>query len=190
MTLLAIDTAFGQLGYCISLDGEVLASHFARARRSNSRLLLPTLDLLLSGIGLQKTDISAVIVNQGPGSYTGVRIGLSFAKTFAQVFGIPLVPVPSLDVLAAQVEGAVRAAPAGRDQRGKPAAFRGSGWRWCRWATPPLFPERRVRRKCPWRGWFCPRPSARPAARWLRERAPSRGGSQISGSLQAKTNAT
>ena len=106
MTLLAIDTAFGQLGYCISLDGEVLASHFARARRSNSRLLLPTLDLLLSGIGLQKTDISAVIVNQGPGSYTGVRIGLSFAKTFAQVFGIPLVPVPSLDVLAAQVEGA------------------------------------------------------------------------------------
>ena len=105
MILLAIDTAFGHLGYCLSHDGEVLASHFARSRRSNSKLLLPTLDLLLNGIDLQKTDISAIVVNQGPGSYTGVRIGLSFAKTVAQVCGIPLVPIPSLDLLAAQVDG-------------------------------------------------------------------------------------
>ncbi|HIF68121.1 MAG TPA: tRNA (adenosine(37)-N6)-threonylcarbamoyltransferase complex dimerization subunit type 1 TsaB [Deltaproteobacteria bacterium] len=105
MILLAVDTAFGHLGYCLSHDGEVLASHFARSRRSNSKLLLPTLDLLLSAVDLQKTDISAIVVNQGPGSYTGVRIGLSFAKTFAQACEIPLIPVPSLDVLAAQVDG-------------------------------------------------------------------------------------
>ena len=84
MILLAVDTAFGHLGYCLSHDGEVLARHFARSRRSNSKLLLPTLDLLVSAVGLQKTDISAIVVKQGPGSYTGVRIGLSFAKTIAQ----------------------------------------------------------------------------------------------------------
>lgn len=105
MILLGVDTAFGHLGYCLSQDGNVLASHFARSRRSNSRLLLPTLDLLLSAVGLTKADLSAVVVNQGPGSYTGVRIGLSFAKTFAQACNLPLIPVPSLEVLAAQAHG-------------------------------------------------------------------------------------
>jgi len=102
MTFLAFDTS-GEM--CVLAladeDGAVQAVSVFEGRRTLSRRLMGELDGLLTRSGLTLADLTAFAVGLGPGSFTGVRVGVTTAKTLAQVTGKPLVGVGTLDAYAA-----------------------------------------------------------------------------------------
>jgi tRNA threonylcarbamoyl adenosine modification protein YeaZ len=67
---------------------------------ARSQGVVGTVSRMLSGLGLAVNDLEAVYAGVGPGSFTGIRIGLAFANTLLQTRGIPLLGVPTLDLLA------------------------------------------------------------------------------------------
>ncbi len=102
MTFLAFDTS-GEM--CVLAlaedDGTVKAVTVFEGRRTLSRRLMGELDSLLTRNGLTLPDLTAFAVGLGPGSFTGVRVGVTTAKTLAQVTGKPLVGIGTLDAYAA-----------------------------------------------------------------------------------------
>ena len=102
MTFLAFDTS-GEM--CVLAladeDGTVQAVRIFEGRRTLSQRLMGELDGLLTRSGLTLADLTAFAVGLGPGSFTGVRVGVTTAKTLAQVTGKPLVGVGTLDAYAA-----------------------------------------------------------------------------------------
>ena len=78
----------------------MIASASEDAPRAAMSRVLPMLDALLSGNGLMPADVAEVIVGRGPGSFTGVRIGVATAKGLAQGLGVGLVGVGTLDAIA------------------------------------------------------------------------------------------
>ncbi|HEY7269057.1 MAG TPA: tRNA (adenosine(37)-N6)-threonylcarbamoyltransferase complex dimerization subunit type 1 TsaB [Dehalococcoidia bacterium] len=96
MAELSIDTASEIAGIALTSEGALLAEVTWRARQNHSRELLPSLEWLLARAGLSKADLSAVFVCTGPGSYAGLRVGLSTAKTLAFALGLPVVGVGRL----------------------------------------------------------------------------------------------
>ena len=101
MTFLALDTSGT---FCVLAlaedDGAVLAVSLFQSKRSLSRRLLGEVDGLLSRNSLALSDMTAFAVGLGPGSFTGVRVGVTTAKTLAQVLEKPLVGVGTLDAYA------------------------------------------------------------------------------------------
>ena len=92
----AIDTASDLAGLALFEGGAMVAESTWRSRQNQSRELLPTLEWLLQRAGRQKTGLGAVAVCVGPGSYAGLRVGLSTAKALAYGFDIPIAGVPRL----------------------------------------------------------------------------------------------
>ncbi|PKQ15824.1 MAG: tRNA (adenosine(37)-N6)-threonylcarbamoyltransferase complex dimerization subunit type 1 TsaB [Actinobacteria bacterium HGW-Actinobacteria-7] len=105
--LIALDTATEAVGYGVArLDGTVLTvieSGCEVAPRRANTLLLTTLSAALERAGERVSDVGGVVVGRGPGSFTGVRIGVATAKGLAQGLGVPLAGVGTLDALAWQV---------------------------------------------------------------------------------------
>ena len=100
MITLALETST-PVGSVSLTDGAGRVVEADLAQRSNhSRTLLPTVNALLSQAGLRPQDLGLIVVDVGPGSFTGLRIGLSAAKGLAWALNKPLVGVHSLDVLA------------------------------------------------------------------------------------------
>ena len=101
MTFLAMDTSGT---YCVLAlaedDGSIRAFSLFQSKRSLSRRLLGEVDDLLTRNGLALAEMTAFAVGLGPGSFTGVRVGVTTAKTLAQVSGKPLVGVGTLDAYA------------------------------------------------------------------------------------------
>lgn len=102
--LLAIDTSTVQTGLACYDESGVLGECQWRSGRDHTAQLLPQLTLLLQHIGRARGDIAAVAVALGPGSWSGLRVGLSTAKGLALARGLPVVGVGTLDVLAYQHE--------------------------------------------------------------------------------------
>ena len=106
MTFLALDTSGT---FCVLAlaedDGSVRAASLFQSKRSLSRRLLGEIDGLLSRNGLTLADMTAFAVGLGPGSFTGVRVGVTTAKTLAQVEEKPLVGVGTLDAYAEALSG-------------------------------------------------------------------------------------
>ena len=106
MTFLALDTSGT---FCVLAlaedDGAVQAVSLFQSRRSLSRRLLGEVDGLLSRNSFTLADMTAFAVGLGPGSFTGVRVGVTTAKTLAQVLEKPLVGVGTLDAYAAALSG-------------------------------------------------------------------------------------
>jgi len=98
--LLAIDTSTAALTVAVLNNGQLLGELSSHAERNHSIGLLPQIRKLLGDLGLKPKDLQAVAVGQGPGSYTGVRIGVSVAKTFAWSLGLDLIGVSSLEAMA------------------------------------------------------------------------------------------
>lgn len=98
--MLALDTSTSNMTLALLREGVLVAEHHTEAVRNHSVQLLPHIQQLLSGAGIRPKDLGSVAVGQGPGSYTGVRIGVTAAKTFAWSLGIPLFGVSSLKALA------------------------------------------------------------------------------------------
>ena len=96
----------------------MLAEHGWRSRNTQTVEVAPAVEQMLSRAGITTADLQGIAVALGPGSYTGLRIGLGFAKGLALAQQIPLVGVPTLAILAAalpQAEGQlVLVAEAGR----------------------------------------------------------------------------
>jgi tRNA threonylcarbamoyladenosine biosynthesis protein TsaB len=100
MRLLAMDTStfVGTVG--VVQDGEVLAEWSASVRASHGETLLPHVAKVVELAGIALADVDALAVGIGPGSFTGVRIGVATAKGLALALGKPLIGVTSLRTLA------------------------------------------------------------------------------------------
>lgn len=83
MYILGIDTATKICSVALTQDDKVLAECTQDAGTTHSRNLLPTIDAILKNSGVQKKEIDLVAVSMGPGSFTGLRIGLATAEAFA-----------------------------------------------------------------------------------------------------------
>ena len=103
MKALAIETASRQMGVAVVSDGELLSSYELLADFPHAVELPGAVTRVLQAAGLALPDVDAVIVDIGPGSFTGLRIGLSFVKALVYRSHTVVVGVPSLDVLAANL---------------------------------------------------------------------------------------
>jgi tRNA threonylcarbamoyladenosine biosynthesis protein TsaB len=101
--VLAVETSTLAGGVAV-LDGErVLGEHVLDVAATHSERLMPAIDRVLGDAGWQPRDIEGLAVAVGPGSFTGLRIGLSAVKGLALALGIPVAAVPSLDAMAASL---------------------------------------------------------------------------------------
>jgi tRNA threonylcarbamoyladenosine biosynthesis protein TsaB len=102
--VLALDTSFGPVGVGVAtLGGRVLASSLVEDAAGRQTEVLPTLvDEVFRGAGLRIADVRRVVVTVGPGAFTGIRIGLAFAKGIKVATGAVVLGVSSLECLAFQ----------------------------------------------------------------------------------------
>lgn len=103
MKILAIDTSNFVLGIALYEDGKVIGEYITNLKKNHSIRAMPAIEQLMKECDIKPKDLSKIVVAKGPGSYTGVRIGVTIAKTLAWTLNIPLVGVSSLEVLAASV---------------------------------------------------------------------------------------
>lgn len=108
MRVLAIDTSSETACVGVVVDGVVRAEESARVSAQHGETLLTHVARVLASAGLEKAAIELVAVGLGPGSFTGVRIGLATAKGLALGLARPIVGVRTSEALAAAVEGARR----------------------------------------------------------------------------------
>ena len=99
--LLAVDTSTAQVGLAIYDGSQVVGEYAWRSRQRHTVELAPAVFELLTRCGLTMDDVLALGVALGPGSFTSLRVGLSLVKGFALARGLPLIGIPTLDVLAA-----------------------------------------------------------------------------------------
>ncbi len=100
--LLAIDTATQILSLALHDGNDLLAECTLLAGRRHSALLAPLIQQLLAQVEVEAADLTALAVSVGPGSYTGTRIGVALAKGLAAGQRLPLLPVTTLETIAAQ----------------------------------------------------------------------------------------
>ena len=97
---LSLDTASDMASIALSREGGLLAELTWRCGRDHSRQLLPAIDGLLARQSASKDDLTAIFVSIGPGSYAGMRAGVSTAKGLAFALEQPLVGVGRLEIEA------------------------------------------------------------------------------------------
>ena len=105
MTILAIDTSSEALGIALAQENHVIAEYISINKKKHSTRLMPAIVQLMENADVEPSDLSKIVIAKGPGSYTGVRIGLSIAKTMAWSLKIPIVGISSLETLALQAQG-------------------------------------------------------------------------------------
>jgi tRNA threonylcarbamoyladenosine biosynthesis protein TsaB len=98
--LVAIETATDASSVALTDDRRLVASSVRVDRRGHGEFLVSALDFCFDQAGWTPEDIEGVIVDIGPGMYTGIRVGLATAQGLAAMIGVPIVPVSSLDALA------------------------------------------------------------------------------------------
>lgn len=100
MKVLAVETATGRQSVAI-LDGtRVLARSDEDARGAHARWLVPTIHRLFAETGLSLAGLDGLAVSIGPGSFTGLRVGLATMMGFRTIAGLPLAAVPTLEAMA------------------------------------------------------------------------------------------
>ncbi|TNJ01918.1 tRNA (adenosine(37)-N6)-threonylcarbamoyltransferase complex dimerization subunit type 1 TsaB [Aeromonas veronii] len=104
MKILAVDTATEACSAAL-LVGDKLFSRWEEAPRDHTRKILPMVQAVLEDAGISLSDLDAIAFGRGPGSFTGVRIGISVAQGLAFGAGVPLI---GISTLAAMAQGAYR----------------------------------------------------------------------------------
>ena len=99
--ILCLDTATDICSVALTRGGEVVACRENSDGNSHARILLPFVEEVLSEAQVKPQELAAVAVSMGPGSYTGLRIGTSTAKGLCYALEIPLIAVPTLQIIAA-----------------------------------------------------------------------------------------
>ncbi|MFK8794777.1 tRNA (adenosine(37)-N6)-threonylcarbamoyltransferase complex dimerization subunit type 1 TsaB [Planococcus plakortidis] len=103
--ILGIDTSNSPLAIALVKDDTVLIEETQNLKINHSLTAMPAVEELMKKAKIAPGDLTQIVAAEGPGSYTGVRIGLTIAKTLAWSLKIPLVTVSSLKVLAANGQG-------------------------------------------------------------------------------------
>lgn len=103
MKLLAIDTSNHPMSVAVVENDQLLATETLNMVRNHSIYLMPAIDKLFKVVKWQPGDVDRIVVAQGPGSYTGIRIAVSTAKVLADTLKKELVGISSLEVLARNI---------------------------------------------------------------------------------------
>ena len=113
MTILCIETSTSVCSAAICKDGKPIKQCISYEGGNHARLLPRYIEELLSFTREQGLSIEAVALSEGPGSYTGLRIGTATAKGLCYGLNVPLIPVPTLEVLceAAREQSAISIQP-------------------------------------------------------------------------------
>ena len=106
MNILAIDTSGPVVGCAVMKEGRIAHTVAMDHGLTHSETLMPAVDEVMQGSGLTCADIDVFAAVAGPGSFTGVRIGICAAKGFAHAAGKPCVPIHALEALAMNFFGA------------------------------------------------------------------------------------
>lgn len=99
--LLHIDTALEQGGVCISQDDTLIAVERNTVWQQHASFLQPAIQELYKQAGFNLRDTAAIAVSNGPGSYTGLRVGLASAKGLCYALHVPLILINTLEIMAA-----------------------------------------------------------------------------------------
>lgn len=106
-TILAIDTSATPVSCAVVRDDRLLVSYYSHTGLTHSQTLMPMISSALSTAQLSVSDVDAIAVSVGPGSFTGVRIGVSAVKGLAYADDIPCIPVSTLAAMAKSIEGII-----------------------------------------------------------------------------------
>jgi tRNA threonylcarbamoyladenosine biosynthesis protein TsaB len=117
MLVLGIETSTPQSAVALGTEQGIIASTVLSMGRPGDEMVLPAVSHLLEWSEVQLTSVGGIAVGLGPGLFTGMRVGVTTAKTLAQVLSVPLVGLASLDVVAFSVRYARRAICAVIDAR-------------------------------------------------------------------------
>jgi tRNA threonylcarbamoyladenosine biosynthesis protein TsaB len=98
--LLAIETATPGASVALVEDRTTLAAASRVDRMGHASFLVPAIDFCFDQVGWSPQDLDAVVVDVGPGLYTGIRVGLATAQGLGAAFGVPIVPASSVDAVA------------------------------------------------------------------------------------------
>lgn len=101
--ILSLETSTKVCSVAIHKDGNLLSVYEFRVERSHSKLITQAISFLVEGLDLKMTDLDAIAVSKGPGSYTGLRIGVSTAKGLCYALDKPLIAVDTLAAMARKV---------------------------------------------------------------------------------------
>ena len=106
MKVLAFDTSSKALSLAILEDKQVLAETTINIKKNHSITLMPAIDFLMASLDWTPKDLDRIVVAEGPGSYTGLRIAVATAKTLAHTLNIELIGMSSLlSLVPRQQEG-------------------------------------------------------------------------------------
>ncbi len=100
MPVLALDTATLVSSVALATADTLVAELTLQTKKTHSELLMPHVAQILDMAGIKKSELRAVAVSIGPGSFTGLRIGLATAKALAYALNIPIIGVPTLAAIA------------------------------------------------------------------------------------------
>jgi tRNA threonylcarbamoyladenosine biosynthesis protein TsaB len=98
--ILAVDTSTRLISIALHSGTRLLAEHSWHSSNQHSVELSPAIETMLDKAGISSAELTALAVAQGPGSFTGLRIGISVAKAMAMALQLPLVAVPTFDIVA------------------------------------------------------------------------------------------
>ena len=101
--ILSIETSGNLCGACVYISDQKYFEASINLKNSHSEKLFEQIDFVVKSSGIKLKDFKCVAVSAGPGSFTGLRIGMSAAKGLASGSGLPIVPVPTFEALAFQI---------------------------------------------------------------------------------------
>ncbi|NLM46824.1 MAG: tRNA (adenosine(37)-N6)-threonylcarbamoyltransferase complex dimerization subunit type 1 TsaB [Firmicutes bacterium] len=130
MFVLGIDTATLVCSVAVASEDKTVAEYTLQVKKTHSQRLLPLIAALLADAGLTPAGLDGIAVAAGPGSFTGVRIGIVTAKALGQALTIPLCGISTLEALAAQhpwFDGLICPVLDARRRQVYTALFRGGG---------------------------------------------------------------
>jgi len=115
--ILAVDTAGERVGVAVGRGPVVIGAVTLDGRRRHAEQLVPAVRYLFRELGLKPGQLAAVAVGTGPGLFTGLRVGITTATAMASALRIPVVGIPSLDLVAYPLRHATRTIAAVLDAR-------------------------------------------------------------------------
>lgn len=101
--ILAIESSESFCGVGVYFSDDKYFHTVLKDKHSHSELIMDSVDYVLRSSGVQLNDLSAIAVSSGPGSFTGLRIGMSAAKGLAFGSGLSIIPVPTFEAMAMQI---------------------------------------------------------------------------------------
>jgi len=142
--ILALDTSDGQASVALCRDGLAMAEWSWDTAGNHSRHLHLAVQQMLALLSVSVRDVAAVVVAKGPGSFSGLRVGVSFAKGLAMALDVPVAGISTLDAIAFQASAGSDSVwatmPAGRTQV-YAARFEGQGVMWRRGSEYTILSE-------------------------------------------------